>query len=287
MSPGDPNNAWLENTETGKVAVQGTCSIGRASSNNVVLNDEKISRRHAAIHTQAIGEFWIIDLGSRNGVSLNGRRITQSTRLGDNDQIQIGPFRFTFRQPDAQRKPGVEATTVEKTVSDIRPMDCWLLVVDLESSSKLSQVLPPEELPKVTGRWFEQCKDIVEKSGGGIDKHLGDGFLAYWNSGDHTTDSVAKVLLQLKELRSNGQLPFRTVLHFGRVFSGGTAASGVERFFGPEINYVFKMERLGSQLRVPCIISQFARQRLTANDYTDLGQHEVAGFDGRFSFYSL
>src|SRR5690606_25112066 len=116
-------------------------------------------------HHQAAGEFWIVDLGSRNGVSLNGRRIAQSTRLGDNDQIQIGPFRFVFRQPNARPRKPVEGTTVEKTVSDIRPMDCWLLVVDLESSSKLSQLLPPEELPKVTGRWFKQCKEIVDRSG--------------------------------------------------------------------------------------------------------------------------
>ena len=287
MSLDDAHAAWLEHSEMGKLPVQGVCCIGRASSNSVILNDEKISRRHTAIHPQGTDEFWIVDLGSRNGVSLNGQRVTQSTRLHDHDQIQIGPFRFVFRQPGAPRDSAIDATTT-KTVNDVRPMDCWLLIVDLESSSKLSQRLSPEEIPLVTGRWFEACKDLVEKSGGLIDKHLGDGFLAFWNSNPESSASVAALLRQLKDLRASSQLPFRTVLHFGRVFSGGVASSGVERFFGPEINYIFKAERLGSELRVPCLITQFAHARLPSpSDYTSLGQHPVAGFEGSFSFYSL
>src|SRR5262249_3620777 len=63
--------AWLEQTNIGRVEISGTCSIGRAPSNQVVLMDDKVSRRHAVIHAQDVEEFWLVDLGSSNGTYLN------------------------------------------------------------------------------------------------------------------------------------------------------------------------------------------------------------------------
>lgn len=287
MAENSQNAAWIEGADGAKVPVEGACGIGRASGNQVVLNDEKVSRRHAAIHQQGPNEFWLVDLGSRNGVTLNTRRITQSTRLSDGDRFQIGPFHFVFRQPAAPRRALPEAATIDKTVSDIKPSDCWLMVLDIESSTHLSQKLSAEELPVLTGRWFEQCKQTVEREGGSIDKFLGDGFMAYWRSGPGTDQAVTRVLGELKRIRSEGPISFRTVLHFGRVFSGGATASGVERFFGPEINYVFKMEGLAKGLRLPNVVSRCALDKIEdRSGFKEAGEHEVAGFEGRFPFFT-
>lgn len=287
MSEANQCTAWLEGSDQLRISLDGTCSIGRASTNQVVLNDEKISRRHAAIHQQGVGEFWIVDLGSRNGVSLNGRRISQSTRLNDSDQIQIGQFSFVFHNPAAPRRVASEIATIDKTVSDIKPSDCWLMVLDIESSTHLSQKLSAEELPIQTSRWFEQCRQAVEREGGAIDKFLGDGFMAFWRSKPGVDQAVTRVLGDLKRIRAEGPISFRTVLHFGRVFSGGATASGVERFFGPEINYVFKMEALAKGLRLPNVISRFAVEKMTdRGEFQNVGEHEVTGFEGRFPFFT-
>jgi len=79
--------------------LQSSCSLGRASVNTIVLESPKISRRHALIHLQNIGEFWLIDFGSSNGTFLNKRRIHQPVRLNDGDQITIGDQAFKFHQP--------------------------------------------------------------------------------------------------------------------------------------------------------------------------------------------
>ena len=46
-------NAWLETEDGIRVPLNAVCSIGRSPKNNLVLNDERVSRRHALIHCQA------------------------------------------------------------------------------------------------------------------------------------------------------------------------------------------------------------------------------------------
>ncbi len=62
--------------------------IGRVSDVDVLLLDEKVSRKHAKISTHG-GKIMIEDLASRNGTFVNGARI-RNTELKEGDQIIIG-----------------------------------------------------------------------------------------------------------------------------------------------------------------------------------------------------
>ncbi|HVM60440.1 MAG TPA: DUF4388 domain-containing protein [Verrucomicrobiae bacterium] len=62
--------------------------IGRVSDVDVLLLDEKVSRKHAKISTHG-GKVMIEDLASRNGTFVNGARI-RSTELKEGDHIVIG-----------------------------------------------------------------------------------------------------------------------------------------------------------------------------------------------------
>jgi len=62
--------------------------IGRVSDVDVLLLDEKVSRKHAKISTHG-GKVMIEDLASRNGTFVNGARI-RNTELKEGDQIIIG-----------------------------------------------------------------------------------------------------------------------------------------------------------------------------------------------------
>ena len=69
-------------------------SIGRDRYNQLVLSHKKISRHHARIrlHNNVV---IVEDRQSRNGVSVNGRKIAESP-LQDGDALQLGPFTFQF-----------------------------------------------------------------------------------------------------------------------------------------------------------------------------------------------
>src|SRR5438876_3142751 len=91
VNASEKDGAWLESADGRQHTLQSSCSLGRATVNTIVLESPKISRRHALIHLQNIGEFWLIDFGSSNGTFLNKRRIHQSVRLSDGDQIAAKP----------------------------------------------------------------------------------------------------------------------------------------------------------------------------------------------------
>jgi DNA-binding SARP family transcriptional activator len=72
-----------------------TTRIGRLDDNDIVLDDNDVSRHHAVITDTGTG-FVITDLRSTNGVEVHGKRIRGSATLEDGDRIRIGSQEFTF-----------------------------------------------------------------------------------------------------------------------------------------------------------------------------------------------
>lgn len=62
--------------------------IGRGRGADVVISDPTISRAHAAIGFDGV-EFFVEDLGSTNGTSVNGKR-EQRMKLETGDEIRVG-----------------------------------------------------------------------------------------------------------------------------------------------------------------------------------------------------
>lgn len=64
-------------------------SIGRASSNTIVLDDSYASSEHALI-TRRGKQWWLEDLGSRNGLLLNELPLREAAVVSVGDVITIG-----------------------------------------------------------------------------------------------------------------------------------------------------------------------------------------------------
>jgi pSer/pThr/pTyr-binding forkhead associated (FHA) protein len=72
--------------------------IGRSKECDIQLGDPNASRRHAEIRQEG-ATFWAVDLGSTNGMEVNGRR-TKRAKLSDGDTVTIGSTEITFsRRP--------------------------------------------------------------------------------------------------------------------------------------------------------------------------------------------
>ncbi len=89
------NLAELEIEGVGKLPVERVATIGRAPDSDVVLNIRSVSRHHARIFYEG-GHFWIKDLESGNGTTVNGKRVTLQM-LSDNDRVCFGEAVAVFR----------------------------------------------------------------------------------------------------------------------------------------------------------------------------------------------
>jgi adenylate cyclase len=278
--------AWLEAADGTRYPIRGSCSLGRTSANAIVLDSRKVSRRHALIHLQNVGELWLIDFGSSNGTFLNKRRIHHPIRLSDGDQLTIGDQAFKFRQP-AVISEGYKTVVMERTSREIEHIPCWLLVADIRGFTPLSRDLQSEDLDVLLGAWIFTCKKIIENHHGIVNKYLGDGFLAYWPDGTTSPEEIAAILSALKELQRGQSPEFRFVIHFGPVAIGGVAAMGEESLMGGEVNLIFRLEKLAGSLGEPCCVSEAAHTQLRELIATrPLGEFELKGFEGKSGFFA-
>jgi hypothetical protein len=93
----DPRRGTARLRAEGRTVVVGPTGavIGRSRDCDVVLDDPNVSRHHAEVRPS--GGSWIVnDLGSTNGIKLNGRRVRGPESLKRGDEIELGTSRVTF-----------------------------------------------------------------------------------------------------------------------------------------------------------------------------------------------
>lgn len=77
-------------------------NVGRASDNELTLNDASVSKIHAALLMTAEGTLLVADTGSTNGTYINGRRIAygESRVIEDGDVIGFGDVEVRLRKSE-------------------------------------------------------------------------------------------------------------------------------------------------------------------------------------------
>ncbi len=69
--------------------------LGRSRQCDVVLDDPNVSRQHAEVRRE--GEDWVVaDLGSTNGIRVNGQRV-ETAALEPGDEVTLGLVRLSFQ----------------------------------------------------------------------------------------------------------------------------------------------------------------------------------------------
>jgi len=87
--------------------------IGRGKNNELIIDDNSVSRQHAEIHRRHDGSFTVMDLDSLNGVFVNDKKV-KSADLNEGDELDVGdvPLRFTLYDEDqAAQEPTVMVGT--------------------------------------------------------------------------------------------------------------------------------------------------------------------------------
>jgi hypothetical protein len=74
-------------------------SLGRSRDCDITIEDPNVSRRHAEVFLEN-GGWWIADLGSTNGVEVNGERIDRAARLDPGDHVVLGRTEVVFEKTE-------------------------------------------------------------------------------------------------------------------------------------------------------------------------------------------
>ncbi len=100
------------------VVPEGGLAIGRAPDSGVVITDDGVSRYHARLLYDD-GRLWLQDAGSRNGVFVNGSRVTGHRALKVGDEVRIAEHVFSIssaaedapRTTETAAAPAAESAT--------------------------------------------------------------------------------------------------------------------------------------------------------------------------------
>jgi transcriptional regulator with GAF, ATPase, and Fis domain len=95
-------------------------SIGRAVDNDVRLTSALVSRHHCRIELGPEGS-WVIDLGSANGTSVNGNKVTRRL-LEAGDRVQVGAARILLGPPEESAEPSAGDTQPVDVEPDLAPV---------------------------------------------------------------------------------------------------------------------------------------------------------------------
>ncbi|PKM44444.1 MAG: adenylate/guanylate cyclase domain-containing protein [Gammaproteobacteria bacterium HGW-Gammaproteobacteria-1] len=254
-----------------RVLCSSTLTIGRDKTNNIVLTDLLVSRNHAMVRRLGGGDYYIIDSGSSNGTSLNGGRVSVPTRLRNGDRIAIGLTEFTFEQ-GVQPARFNDSISFQQTVIFHSPVikEITVLVADIRNYTGLSEQVSIQTLSRLMSKWFQDVSEIIQKSGGTIDKFIGDCVFVRWDN-DRAQDNVAKALataLKIAETTARLKLTFPDLpqpLRIGAGINTGMASLGIgadNTALGDAVNTAFRLESITKELGRDIALSESSYRHL-------------------------
>ena len=88
-----------------------TASLGRHPSQDIQILDRVVSKEHASIIRRQ-HQYYLADLGSRNGTFLNGQRVQGSVPIQDGDEVLMGNTRMLFKADQAKAVDLLQKVTI-------------------------------------------------------------------------------------------------------------------------------------------------------------------------------
>lgn len=171
---------------------KGTFVIGRSAGCHLTIDDPLISRTHAKI-TVTDEQITVEDLGSRNGVRVNGRLITGAIPIGDGTRLRVGTQEMILRRvedalvaPRRNRSTGFmvhctscgvpfstddpacpncgHADSVEETTTTTE--QAWSLELLIETMRRAEALNRTQDLERL----LVQAREMVERPGLNMDR---------------------------------------------------------------------------------------------------------------------
>ena len=273
--------------------------VGRGPKNEIVVKDHMVSRSHAMIQKADENQYTLIDLGSRNGAYVNGRRVAVPVPLKDGDTITFGRREFLFIHPLSTEAAETEEEETDDTHTRLlyALQSITVLVVDIRDFTGLSRSLDEGSLARTVGTWISKSGSILQQYRSWGQKYIGDAIMAIWVHGnnEHEASRPALALKALsmivgvtEGLQDQFDLPRAVTIGAGvntglaSIGNLGTGAASDYTALGDGVNLAFRLESATREVEADLLIGQetyaqlrlasekldlFAKQNLTLKGY--------------------
>jgi adenylate cyclase len=281
---------------------EGSCwTFGRSEENDFVVPDRWISRNHAMLQLMENGEMYLIDLGSRNGSFVNGRRVSIPVTLKDGDSLTFGQTELEFHFPFNPQAAFLEAKesrefTATATLHVRRLIS--VVVVDIRDYTVLTRQMDEKILSEMIGNWFRRSGEIIRDSDSWVDKYIGDAVMAVWihgSSGIEAADML-KVFQAVDALRKMTQqlsadypvpFPLRigAGINTGFAMVGNTGSGDRPDYtaLGDTVNAAFRLESATKHLGMDVAIGEPTYHHLLPllanHDFFEQRSVDLKGYD--------
>jgi adenylate cyclase len=155
--------------------------------------------------------------------------------------------------------------------------ECTVFFSDVRGFTTISEALPPEKLVELMNDYLSPMTEIVLKSGGVLDKYIGDAIMAFWGApldrpdqADVAAVSVLRMMEKLEEIRRVFPTKDFPVIDIGCGLNTGIMSVGnmgsSERFaytvMGDAVNLGARLESITKEYGVRSIMSEYTVAKL-------------------------
>lgn len=271
-------------------------SIGRHPQCEVVISDDPmVSRKHALVQRESSGEYYLSDLGSRNGTTRNGVPVTSPVLLQDGDSFTIGSHRFAFHHAS---KSTEEIEAFDPTDVLVVERMITILVLDIRNYTVLARELGEARITEIMNKLFHKAGELLKGKGSWAQKYIGDAVMAFWVHGEDegTPPEIVAIfesLVGLSDLIDDLNTEFEPPrpLAWGAGINSGVAVTGNmgsaglsdHTAMGDAVNKAFRLESATKEVGRDVVVGQSTYQLMAlpaeaASAFSD-HQIELKGYD--------